>query len=98
LAIHLYTNVYVLLAGVHHAVTLSIVTNQFVAIVKSLALKFVVHIPAHVSIHVSVILPVDQAFTYCGLGVHHIHVGFVPSIFNVAKVLYPLPCHKESYA
>jgi hypothetical protein len=86
--IHLYTIVNVLLDAVHHAVTLSIVTNQFVAIVNAPLVKLVVLTHAHVSAHVTVILPVAHAFTYTLLGSHHVQLGFVVSIFSI--LLLPL--------
>lgn len=86
--IHLYTIVNVLLDAVHHAVTLSIDANQFVAIVNAPLVKLVVLTHAHVSIHVTVILHVAFAFTYAGLGSHHVQLGFVVSIFSI--LLLPL--------
>ena len=86
-AVHLYTIVNVLLAAVHHAVTLSILI--FAALnVKSLAAKLVVLTHAHPSVHVNTILHVAFAFTYVTLGVHHVQLGFVLSIFSI--LLLPL--------
>ena len=84
---HLYTIVYVLLAVVHHAVTLSILI--FAALdVKSPAAKLVVLTHAHPSAHVNTIDPVAFAATYVTLGVHHVQLGFVLSIFSI--LLLPL--------
>ena len=84
---HLYTIVYVLLAVVHHAVTLSILI--FAALnVKSLAAKLVVLTHAHPSAHVNTILHVAFAATCVLLGAHHVQLGFVLSIFSI--LLLPL--------
>lgn len=85
--VHLYTIVYVLLAAVHHAVTLSILI--FAALnVKSPAAKLVVLTHAHPSVHVNTILHVAFAFTYVALGAAHVQLGFVLSIFSI--LLLPL--------
>lgn len=85
--VHLYTIVNVLLADVPHAVTLSIV--KFCALnVMSLAAKLVVLTHAHPSVHVNTILHVAFAFTYVALGLHHVQLGFVVSIFSI--LLLPL--------
>ena len=86
-AVHLYTIVNVLLAAVHHAVTLSILI--FAALnVKSLAAKLVVLTHAQLSTHVNTILHVAHAFTYAALGAAHVQLGFVLSIFSI--LLLPL--------
>lgn len=85
--IHSYTIVNVLLVAVHHAVTLFIF--KFAALsVKSPVPKLVVLTHAQLSTHVIVILHVAHAFTYVGLGAHHVQLGFVVSIFSI--LLLPL--------
>ena len=49
---------------------------------KSLAAKLVVLTHAQLSTHVNTILHVAFAFTYDTLGVHHVQLGFVVSIFS----------------
>lgn len=85
--IHLYTTVYVLLAAVHHAVTLTISKFAALLIISPVA-KLVVLTHAHPSVHVNTILHVAFAFTYDALGVHHVQLGFVLSIFSI--LLLPL--------
>lgn len=55
---------------------------------KSLAAKLVVLTHAQLSTHVNTILHVAFAFTYVTLGVHHVQLGFVVSIFSI--LLLPL--------
>mgnify|MGYP003478194096 FL=1 len=79
--IHSYTIVNVLLDVLPHAVTLFIF--KFAALnVKSHVPKLVVLTHAQLSTHVIVILHVAHAFTYVGLGLHHVQLGFVVSIFS----------------
>ena len=81
-AIHSYTNVNVLLAASHHAVTLFIFTSQSVAIVNDHDVKLVVLTHAPVSVHVTTILPVAHAPIGVLLGFHHVHTGAILSIFS----------------
>ena len=92
---HLYTTVNVLLAAVHHAVTLTISKFAALLIISHVA-KLVVLTPAHPSVHVNTICHVAFAATCVLLGAHHVQLGFVLSIF-VTHVLQLHTFHAKSF-
>mgnify|MGYP006935962152 CR=1 FL=1 len=85
----------VLLAAVHHAVTLTIVKFAALNNISHVA-KLVVLTHAHPSAHVNTIDPVAFAATYVFVGVHHVQFGFVLS--SLYTPLNNLEFHATSYA
>ena len=76
----------VLLVALHPTLALLNVNNVHEYVIFPLVNAFVAIHTA--SVHVNTILHVAFAFTYVTLGVHHVQLGFVLSIFSI--LLLPL--------